>query len=200
VNRVRFAGRYRGVALPPGTYTLTATAHRRGRTVALGRTTVVIVPPGAEPADAKPQRTTCRSARDGNDSVAAAALLGNGDGGGRAFPTKGTGVAGTSADAANGANGANGGESEAIGASGDSARGGRLLGVVPTPFEGAPAWLQTLLLLGLGAAIILLLLAALPASRVRPAGASTLVLHRRTELAVGGATMLAGAAILALVL
>jgi hypothetical protein len=71
---------------------------------------------------------------------------------------------------------------------------------VSTPFEDAPAWAQALLLGALAAAIILLLLAAVPASRVYSAGASTLVVHRRTEFAVGGAAILAGVVVLALVL
>ena len=122
---------------------------------------------------------------------------------------EGTGVAGTktgsgSGEGVAGADSAGEGAPEAVGpgvgSSESEPRDGHLLGVVPTPFEGAPDWLQALLLVALAAAIILLLLAALPAERVRVAGASALVLHRRTELAVAGAAILAAVAILALVL
>ena len=46
VNRVRFQGRYRGRALPPGTYTITVVVVRAGRHTPVGAVAVEIVPDG----------------------------------------------------------------------------------------------------------------------------------------------------------
>jgi hypothetical protein len=196
-NRVRFFGRYRGTPLPPGTYTLTATTRRGDRRVLIGRVTVVIVGRGADLADARAQPTTCASSAGGRDSDASSSFFAGDEGQG--LPAEEQGVAGASSDTSGGKASAAGSAFGGGGVADESARDGRILGL-RNPFEDAPAWLRPLLLAALAIAIILLLLAALPASRVRPSGASELVLHRRTELAVGGATVAAAVALLAFLL
>lgn len=197
VNRVRFFGRYRGTPLPPGTYTLTATTGRGDRRVRLGRVTVVIVGRGADPAGARAQPTTCVSGAGGRDSDASSAFFGGDEGQG--LPAEEQGVAGTSSDTASATKSAAGSAFGGGEVADGSARDGRILGL-RNPLEDVPAWLRPLLLAALAIAIILLLLAALPASRMRPSGASELVLHRRTELAVGGATVATAVALLAFLL
>jgi hypothetical protein len=46
VNRVRFEGRYRGRALPPGRYTITVVVVRAGKRTPVGTVAVEIVPDG----------------------------------------------------------------------------------------------------------------------------------------------------------
>jgi hypothetical protein len=46
VNRVRFQGRYRGSALPPGRYTITVVVVRAGRHTPVGTVAVEVVPDG----------------------------------------------------------------------------------------------------------------------------------------------------------
>lgn len=199
LNTYRFSGRFRGVTLPAGTYHLSANAFRRGRFVSLGRAIVVIVPAGED--SARPQRSTCSSgtsggsgsgsAAAGDDSVAAGEEAeGRADEDVAAAEASGTSASGTSS--AGGGSAADGG--------GGVARDGRILGVLPNPFEEAPSWLQPLLLLALGFAILMLLAAALPAAAVRPAGAAPVVSRRRSELALLGAMVLGIVAITALVL
>ena len=88
----------------------------------------------------------------------------------------------------------------AVGGDPRGAHDGQLLGVVRNPFEDAPAWLQPVLMLVLAAAIVLLLLAAAPAALLHPTGAATVVVHRRAELALAGAMILAAVAVAALAL
>jgi hypothetical protein len=207
-NRVRFTGSYRGVTLPPGTYTLTGHAFRNGRVTPLGAATVVITGAG----QAAEQPTTCNGPADGVDANAAAALLasargnaGGTDGESSAQDGDGTqGVAGSeetngvseddsddeSREAASAGAGGGGGDDE-----GDSRP---ILGV-PNPFDEAPTWVQPLLLIALASAIVLLLLAAIPATAVRPVNAAPTVVRRRSEFALAGAMILGAVAIAALV-
>jgi hypothetical protein len=203
-NRLQFAGRYRGVALPPGTYTLTGHAFRNGRVTPLGAATVVIVAEGET--ETRPQRTTCSSPGDGVDPAAAAALLadsqarggsGSGDGAGGTASDDNEGVAASVERTAN--EGRDRRSSQAAGAGNDDEGTGQPLLGVPNPFDEAPTWVQPLLLVALAAAILMLLLAALPATAVRPATAAPVVVRRRTEFALVGAAILGVVAVAALV-
>jgi hypothetical protein len=204
LNGIPFAGRFRGAPLPPGTYTLAATASRRGRNVSLGSVTVVIV---ADESSARPDRSTCgNGASDATatgDDVSAAAAVD--DGSGTAATDLGDALVDASKDVteAGGVAGAEAGGDEEGGAAGKSDSSGegsgRILGTVPNPVENAPAWVQPLLLLALAAAILLLLVAALPATAVRPAGAGPVVIRRRSEFALAGALILGAVAVTALV-
>ena len=200
-NRVRFHGRIRGVALPPGTYSLTATAFRNGRATRLGRTFVVVVGEGGDPRRARPAQSTCRGEGDGTggaDILAGA--------GGISQMTGGSGLASQDGNGSNGTGGSSGAQGAT--ASGgldkggaqvsESSRGG-LIGV-PTPLDEAPTWLKASLLAALLLAIVLLLLAALPTKAVRPAGAAPTVVRRRPQFALLGATILGAVTILALAL
>ena len=195
-NRVRFRGRLGGEILPPGTYTITASTRRGTRIVSLGRMTVVIAPPGVAEESARRQRSVCPAPGHGTGDSGSGALETGGAGGdadagaaGRARSDV-TGVAaGASASAT----------ASAVGGDPRGAHDGQLLGVVRNPFEDAPAWLQPVLMLVLAAAIVLLLLAAAPAALLHPTGAATGV-HRRAELALAGAMILAAVAVAALAL
>ena len=203
LNRVAFTGRFRGDILPPGTYSLAATAFRGGRAVALGRTRVVVVEPGERATKARVAASMCSRGigasvrRPGlsGSSASAAPAEGGGGGGGAAEAIR-SATSGAAGEAS--ANDVAGAEAGATG--GADARDGRILGVLPHPFEGAPGWLQPLLLSVLGASILLLVAAALPATAVRPAGAAPVVDRRRSELALVGAALLAVVALSALVL
>jgi len=200
VNTYRFAGRFRGITLPAGTYQLSANAFRRGRFVSLGRAVVVIVPAGEDLKSTRPERSTCGA----GDGPASGARLSDASAGGVGSDTEAEGRADedVSAAAASGSSSSGSGSAgaEAAGPSLGVARDGRILGVLPNPFEDAPAWLQPFLLVALGAAIVLLLAAALPAAAVRPAGAAPVVSQRRSEFALAGAMILGAIAIAALVL
>jgi hypothetical protein len=210
-NRVRFTGRYRGVTLPAGTYTLTGHAFRNGRVTPLGTATVVIVPAGV--AEAARQPTTCDGPRDGVDATAAAALLasargnavraGDAERGAKGSAQEGTeGVAG-SVEETNDAGDGGEGDREAAGAAaggGDDDEGtARPILGVPNPFDEAPTWVQPLLLIALASAILLLLLAAIPATAVRPINVAPAVVRRRSEFALAGAMILGAVAIAALI-
>ena len=198
-NRIRFNGRVAGVVLPPGTYSLTGTALRRGRDVALGRVLVVVLPEGADPTRARPAATTCSGPKDGweerKEFLAAA----------RSATSTGARVGGDaveSGDTAGADQAGVAGESIALKPSAPArdSGGGGLIASVPNPFSGAPAWLQPLLLLALAGGILLLLAAALPTSAVRPVAAAPIVYRRRPELALAGATIFAVVAFAALAL
>jgi hypothetical protein len=203
-NRIRFNGRVAGVVLPPGTYSLTGTALRRGRDVALGRVLVVVVPEGANPERARPAATTCRGPKDGREGreefLAAARSATSTGSGATGARVGGNPVEPGDAPGADQAGVA--GESIALKPSAPArdAGGGGLIASVPNPFSGAPAWLQPLLLLALAGGILLLLAAALPTSAVRPAAAAPIVYRRRPELALAGATIFAVVAFAALAL
>jgi hypothetical protein len=205
-NRVRFYGRIRGVALPPGTYSLTATAFRNGRATRLGRTFVVIVGEGGDPRRARPAQSTCRGEGDG--STGGAEILAAA--GGVSQMTGGSGLAAGDGNASgNGSNGSDGSSSaKGATASGGLDQGeaqdsgslpGSLIGV-PTPLDEVPTWLKASLLSALLLAIMLLLLAALPTRAVRPAGAAPTVVRRRPQIALLGAAILGVVTVLALVL
>jgi hypothetical protein len=213
-NRIRFAGRYRGVTLPPGTYTLTGHAFRNGRVTPLGTVTVVIVPEGATQARRRP--STCGGPDDGVDATAAAELLaaagaqtqggtaaGLGADGAAGEDKAGAGVASSVERTDTGGTDDADGDGEAAGAGagddGDDDGSSRPVLGVPNPFDEAPAWVQPLLLAALGGAILLLLLAAVPATAVRPVNAAPVVVRRRTELALAGAMILGAVAIAALI-
>lgn len=195
VNRVRWFGHWRGKRLAPGTYRITARARRGTTARSLGSVRVVIAPANRDSEDVDPQPSQCTeasrsptgefSAENGGTTGAAGARSGGSNEGAE------EGVAGTTASSEPPPAGVN--------ASGPI-RDGRILGVVPNPFEEAPSWLQAFLLGALGAAILLLLLAAVPAPALRPTGAATFVARRRTDLALAGAMILAAVTVAALVL
>ena len=203
VNRVRFAGRFRGRPLPPGTYTLRATALRNGRYVFLGRTRIVIVPAGVDVDSARPQPSTCRSGSSG--ATATATATASGDAGAADMATEAEGredenlAGGASGGGGGGEASVSGTAGEAVAGTGGSPRDGRMPGI-SNPFEDAPAWLQPLLLAALALAIVALLAAAVPVAAVRPAGVAPAVERRRTELALFGALVLGAVAVTALVL
>jgi hypothetical protein len=198
LNRVRFFGRFRGEILAPGTYTIAASARRGRKTTSLGRITIVIGPSGANASSARRQPSVCRGRGDGRRDSAGGVLGKSGangaDPGAPAVAPKGSAiVAMTASSAAEAA-------AERAGHADPNGRDGQLLGVLPNPFEDAPSWLQPLLLLALGAALVFLLVAALPVAALRPTGAAMMVVHRRPELALAGATILGVVAVAAFVL
>ena len=210
-NRVAFTGRVRGTVLPPGTYSLIATAFRNGAPIRLGRARVVVVEPGERVDRVRPAPSMCargvgasvdRFGKLGSlDAAGAFAVAAAGGGGGSA--AGGGGVAAFADELAppNGGEPATGGDVASTAAGGTTsgdAREGRTLGVLPSPVGHAPAWLQALLLALLGGSILLLVAAALPATAVRPAGAAPVVDRRRTELALLGVTLLGVVAVAAL--
>jgi len=205
-NRFRFDGRVRGDALTPGGYTLSAFVVRRGRVVPLGRVRVVVGENGVERVGRARPAPSCGTA-------AASFAGGEGGGGTAAAVTARKGSTGaTQDDVARESGSVDAAEAEAVsqptvmgagaGAGGEAsatASDGRMLGI-PTPFDDAPAWLQPLLLAALAGSILLLLAAATPVRAVRPAAAGSVVVHRRPELALAGAVVLATVAVAALLL
>lgn len=197
-NRVLFGGRLRGEALPPGTYSITATAVRHGRAIRLGRVRVVILSPDREVAHVGPASAVCGA----DDGVLAAdsdgGVLGRSDG-----PTAGrtSEAVAREADVPAKTSASSDPVSRSAGAAPKrTARDSRILLGFPNPFADAPRWVQSLLLIALGAAIAFLLVAALPAAFLEPRNTARFILHRRAELAFTGATILTVVTIVALAL
>ena len=205
-NRVAFTGRIRGNALPPGTYSLSATAFRNGTPIRLGRARVVIVDEGKSVERVRPAPSVCARGvgasvdRFGNvdrlETEGSSAVAAPGGGGGASSgeelvpPNAGEPDAGGAES--------NVASRAAGGTTSRGAQDGRALGVLPDPFERGPGWLQALLLSVLAASIMLLVAAALPATAVRPVGAAAVVDRTRTQLALVGATLLGVVAVAAL--
>ena len=197
LNRIRFPGRIRGKELSPGTYGISAFAVHGDRVRPLGRIRVVVVPPGADVRSARPAPAACTGPREGFYGTAASALPADGDrispAGGAGEDDEGGHVAGVAAS------GTKSSSAEAVDRRERSTREDRLLGVVASPFDDAPAWLQPLALWAMGVALVLLLLAALPGAVLRRGEIAALVGKRRAELATVGATLLAAVVVAALV-
>lgn len=204
VNRIRFTGRLGNRVLRPGTYALRAVAVRGKRLVSLGRVAIVVVPRDENTRRARPAPSTCANSADDGEGEASMRLGTAGGDAGRASGLGREGVAGATAGpgvaVTAGADVDDDSLGMAVRAGSEATRDGRILGVLPTPFETAPAWLQPFLVLALAAAIALLLLASIPAAVVRPTAAAPLLLQRRTEFAVSGALILVAVAVAALVL
>jgi hypothetical protein len=196
VNRVRWFGHYAGRRLPPGTYRITAIARRGTESRSIGTVRVVIAPRSRDSEDVDPQPSACRAyalaaqSRRGTTGAGGATVAGA-DLSGDPDEDAQEDVAGTAASSEPPTSGVN---------VAGPFRDGRILGVLPNPFEDAPSWLQPLLLGALAAAILLLLLAAVPAPALRPVDAAAVVAGRRTDLALAGALILAAVAVAALLL
>ncbi|MDQ3858479.1 MAG: hypothetical protein M3327_08555 [Actinomycetota bacterium] len=200
VNEIRFTGRFHGEPLPPGTYTLSAVARRDGRLVPLGGVTVVIVAvdgrttPRAAPSPCAAQPSRAGAAGDffasaklalADAARATAAPAGwkkNGKGGG--VTTVAASVSSSSRRA----------DAESRNEGGAAKDRDELVGVVPYPFAKASAPVQTFLFAALGAAVLLVLVAALPAAGIPPRAAASAIGRRRRDVALAGALGLAAGA------
>jgi hypothetical protein len=203
VNEVPFTGRLRGEPLPPGTYTVSAVARRNGRAVPLGGVTVVIVAPGERMPQATAEPSTCAAGSTGagvlSDLFASASLALT-----RATREMREPASSTSDDdrgdvAAADANAGTGSARESARGPDDGAANPRseVFGVVPNPYDDAPTWVQTFLFAALGTAILLVLVAALPAGAITPGPVAAAIARKRTELALAGAVGLAAGAMVA---
>ena len=219
LNRLRLTTRIGGRALPPGTYTIIASASRGRERVRLGRVAIVVVAPGLLRRGVAPPRTAC-SGRAGVapyrvDAVLVAPEPTTAGGGGGSSPRAGADGGGSSHAAAGGdgrstqprgegerqpradASSPKTAVSHAI-VRGESKDKPRVLGAL---FEDAPAWAEPVFLGALGVSILLLLVAALPGALLRRApSAGVLIVDHRVDLAVIGVGLAAGLVVSALVL
>jgi hypothetical protein len=193
LNRVRFRGRIHGKRLPPGTYRIRAEAIRGEREKSLGAVTLVIASRSHAIGRARAQGSACDSPISGvtDEEVAAAdALL-----------RTGTDTGDDDEDEEVGAAIAEKRPRLAVAdnppPSDDVAS---VVGSIPNPFREAPAWLQPFMIGMAAVALILLQLAALPASIIPSSGAAAFVARRRPALLGTGAGLLGalGVAVLTL--
>lgn len=179
VNHVRFRGRLRGRALPPGTYRIRATGVAGGR--ALAETRLVIFRRKPLPADVAAARASNTCGGSDTGSAASAAVAGSGRGGTAARPTAGPGLL-----RVRGVDRSRAGAAE---------RRGRPLpvGVLGARFGRAAEAVKEIhpiLYVLLALAIALLGLASMPVRYVPNARMAALLAYRRQAVALAGAAAL----------
>jgi hypothetical protein len=193
-NRVPFTGQVRGEHLTPGTYTVTARAVRAGRREALRRITIVVVDEDASLAEAKPQRSVCAA----GDATTGLSASSSGQAGSDASGTGSTGGAegaASSAQAGGSSAGDSGGQAQGGAEGTRPAEKRSITSLLPDPYD-APRWLEFVLYCALALAVLLLLAALAPLTRLRPRGFPAR--PRRTDLALAGLGILACLAVAAL--